>query len=380
VGISESPGSPGGRSESAGPGVGTASGNARTPRDLTKIRRWAIIAWVILMVVELSVHGLAFDRTRLIILLCLGLIAACIGRRRTMSVILDWAPFAVILLLYDWTRNAAQTINFPVQWTLAPDVDKAIFGVVPTAWLQEHLKHPEAAWWEVIVGLVYMSYFIAPYAVAAWLWLKNRMVWRRFAACFIAVSFLGLIGYTFVPAAPPWAAARCTAEEVIAQPHEDACMVEAEASEPGGILGPIDPVDDGAEPYVERISSRGWDVLNIHVAASLIEIGQGKSNLVAAIPSLHAALTMLLALFLWPRTDRRWRPLLLLYPFAMAFALVFTAEHYVFDILLGWALSGIVVWAVNLIDRRIVQPRNARRAARVEPFPATGEVAHVSEG
>jgi hypothetical protein len=147
VGISESPGSPGGRSESAGPGVGTASGNARTPRDLTKIRRWAIIAWVILMVVELSVHGLAFDRTRLIILLCLGLIAACIGRRRTMSVILDWAPFAVILLLYDWTRNAAQTINFPVQWTLAPDVDKAIFGVVPTAWLQEHLKHPEAAWW-----------------------------------------------------------------------------------------------------------------------------------------------------------------------------------------------------------------------------------------
>lgn len=87
MGISESPGSPGGRSESAGPGAGTASGNARTPRDLTKIRRWAIIAWVVLMVVELSVHGLAFDRTRLIILLCLGLIAACIGRRRTMSVI-----------------------------------------------------------------------------------------------------------------------------------------------------------------------------------------------------------------------------------------------------------------------------------------------------
>ncbi|WP_010121062.1 phosphatase PAP2 family protein [Corynebacterium nuruki] len=352
----------------------------RTAHDLTRIRRWAIIAWAVLMVVELSVHGLAFDRTRLIILLCLGLIAACIGRHRTMSVILDWAPFAVILLLYDWTRNAAQTINFPVQWTLAPEVDKAIFGVVPTAWLQEHLKHPEAAWWEVIVGLVYMSYFIAPYAVAAWLWLKNRMVWRRFAACFIAVSFLGLIGYTFVPAAPPWAAARCTAEEVVDQPHEDACMVEPEATEPGGILGPIDPVDDGAEPYVERISSRGWDVLNIHVAASLIEIGQGKSNLVAAIPSLHAALTMLLAMFLWPRTDRRWRPLLLLYPFAMAFSLVFTAEHYVFDILLGWALSAVVVWAVNLIDRKVVQPRNARRAARVEPFPATGEVVNVTEG
>lgn len=365
--------------ESAAP-AGAASGKPRKHRDLTKVRRIAIAVWVLLMALELAIHGLAFDRTRLIILLCLGLAAACIGRRRVTSVLLDWAPFAVILLLYDWTRNAAQTINFPVQWELAPDVDRAMFGVVPTAWLQEHFKHPEAVWWEVIVGLVYMSYFVVPYIVAAWLWLKNRMVWRRFAACFIAVSFLGLIGYTFVPAAPPWAAARCTAEEVADQPHEDECMVDPEATEPGGMLGPLDPDHEGAQPYVERISSRGWEVLNIHVAANLIEIGQGKSNLVAAIPSLHAALTMLLALFLWPRTAARWRPWLLLYPFAMAFSLVYTAEHYVFDILLGWALAAVVVWAVNLIDRKFVQPRNARRAARLEPFPESGEVTHVAEG
>ena len=378
--ISESVESPGSSPDDATEGSTTSGGNGRPHRDLTKVRRIALTVWAILMIVELAVHGLAFDRTRLIVLLCLGMIAACIGRRRVTSVLLDWAPFAVILLLYDWTRNAAQTINFPVQWTLAPDVDKAIFGVVPTAWLQEHLKHPEAVWWEIIVGLVYMSYFVVPYVFAAWLWLKNRKVWRRFAACFIAVSFLGLIGYTFVPAAPPWAAARCTAEEVADQPHEDACMVDPEASEPGGILGPIEPDHDGAEPYVERISSRGWDVLHVHVASSLIQIGQGKSNLVAAIPSLHAALTMLLALFLWPRTAAKWRPWLFLYPLAMAFSLVFTAEHYVFDILLGWALAGVVVWAVNLIDRKFVEPRNARRAARVEPFPASGEVSRVVEG
>ena len=43
----------------------------------------------------------------------------------------------------------------------------------------------------------------------------------------------------------------------------------------------------------------------------------------------------------------RWaRPLLALYPLAMAFALVYTAEHYVFDILLGWAYTLVAVWVV----------------------------------
>jgi membrane-associated phospholipid phosphatase len=46
--------------------------------------------------------------------------------------------------------------------------------------------------------------------------------------------------------------------------------------------------------------------------------------------------------FFWPRVRRRWRPLLGAYALAMAFSLVYSAEHYVFDILLGWLLTGLV--------------------------------------
>jgi hypothetical protein len=50
--------------------------------------------------------------------------------------------------------------------------------------------------------------------------------------------------------------------------------------------------------------------------------------------------------------------LLAAYPVAMAFALVYAAEHYVFDILLGWTYTVIAVWVVHWIaDRRVsVQP------------------------
>ncbi len=40
----------------------------------------------------------------------------------------------------------------------------------------------------------------------------------------------------------------------------------------------------------------------------------------------------------------------------MAFTLVYTAEHYVIDILLGWALAAVVVTAINRFEARRRQP------------------------
>jgi len=55
-------------------------------------------------------------------------------------------------------------------------------------------------------------------------------------------------------------------------------------------------------------------------------------------------------LFFWDRR-KKWRWLLPLYPLAMAFSLVYTGEHYVFDILLGWVYAATIyfvgTWAMN---------------------------------
>ncbi|WP_168698767.1 phosphatase PAP2 family protein [Gordonia paraffinivorans] len=345
-------------------------------RDLTLVRRIAIGAWVVLIALHFVFYGVAWDRTRLIILLCLGLAAASIGRRKFITIIKDWAPFALVLILYDWTRDIARIVGMPTHWNLAIDFDAWLFGGrTPTALLQEQLKQASPPWWEVIVSVVYMSYFIVPYAVAAWLWLKDRAAWRRYAACFVATTFLALVGYTLVPGAPPWAAARCTAVEVQDYPRDPICMYSPQAAEPGGLLGPLEPAHPDAEPYVERISARGWNYLNIHMASQLVTLGQGKSNLVAAIPSLHAGLTMLLALFMWPRVKALGKTLYMGYALAMAFALVYSAEHYIFDIVLGWALAAAVIAAYRFIDWKWLIPRQKRReeaaAAGAAAGPAT---------
>jgi membrane-associated phospholipid phosphatase len=109
--------------------------------------------------------------------------------------------------------------------------------------------------------------------------------------------------------------------------------------------------DMGLLHGVTRTTSDGWQVIGGRTV-ELFNEGQASVNQVASVPSLHSALTMLLALFLWPRVRRPLRPLLLLYPLAMGLTLMATGEHYFFDVLLGWIYAGSVMGAWAWWERR----------------------------
>jgi membrane-associated phospholipid phosphatase len=102
---------------------------------------------------------------------------------------------------------------------------------------------------------------------------------------------------------------------------------------------------------VARTTSDGWKVIG-GGTAGLFDEGQASVNLVAAVPSLHSAVTMLVVLFLWSHVRRALRPLLLLYPLAMGLTLMATGEHYFFDVLLGWMYAGGVMAAWAWWERR----------------------------
>jgi hypothetical protein len=329
-------------------------GSARE-RRLTIARRIAIAIWAVVVVYRTVTTGFAFNRELLLLYICTGLLAASIGQgRRMLYVIRDWLPFALVLVAYDLSRGAATLIGRPTVWHWQVDMDRwMFFGTVPTVWLQERLKLPYPPWWEIAISTVYMSFFILPYVVAAVLWLRDRDEWKAFVRLFVGLSLAALVVYVLLPAAPPWAAARCTPADVDGGPSGPTCMFRSARSVPdGGLLGAMQSPQDGANGWVERIIGRGWGNLNLHSASALIDQGQASVNLVAAIPSLHAGLTAAVAAFLWTRVGRRWRPLLVTYVLVMAFALVYTAEHYVVDILLGWVLAAVVLTAINRYDSR----------------------------
>ena len=85
-----------------------------------------------------------------------------------------------------------------------------------------------------------------------------------------------------------------------------------------------------------RLSARGWIWLHAGNVNYLLARAQSAgSNPVAAMPSVHAAFATLIAITLMTRLRSRWRYVAMAYPAAMAFALVYTGEHYVLDIAAG---------------------------------------------
>ena len=102
-----------------------------------------------------------------------------------------------------------------------------------------------------------------------------------------------------------------------------------------------------------RLTGRGWSDIGLggfHVV--LAKVG----NPVAAMPSLHGGIAMLVAMFAVYRLRSPWRWTAMAYPLVMAFALVYYAEHYVIDIIAGWALAGLVMVAVGRWERRRREP------------------------
>ncbi len=323
-------------------------------RRLTLIRRAAVATWAFVIVFRTLTAGVAFNRELILLYIATGLVAASIGRRKMLMVVRDWLPFAVVLLVYDVSRGAATLVGTPTLWQWQVGVDRWLFfGNVPTVWLQERLKLAGPPWWEVVISTVYMSFFVLPYVVAGVLWLRSRDDWKAFVRRFVALSFAALAIYIVLPAAPPWAAARCTSTDIAAGPSNPTCMFGTPQGVPdGGLLGSMQNARPGANEFVERISTRGWETMHLHVARDLVNSGQVSVNMVAAIPSLHAALAAMVAAFLWRRVRRRWRPLLAAYVLMMAFTLVYSAEHYFIDILLGWALAAAVLAAVGRYESR----------------------------
>jgi hypothetical protein len=341
-------------------------------RRWLKIARWVAIAvWAGVVIYRTATDGFAFNRELLLLYICTGLAAASIGQgRRMLYIIRDWLPFTLVLVAYDLTRGAADLLGRPTMWHWQVNADRWLFaGTMPTVWLQEHIKLSNPPWWEVVLSTVYMSFFVLPYVVAGVLWLRNRDEWKAFVKLFVVLSFAALVIYALLPAAPPWAASRCTAADVEGGPSGPRCMFRSARGVPdGGLLGSMQTTQDGANGWIERIVGRGWGKLNMHTASALLDQGQASVNLVAAVPSLHAGMTLAISVFLWRRVRRGWRPLLVAYVIIMAFTLVYTAEHFVIDILLGWVLAVVVMVAMDWFRSR--RERSSPEDAEIQPSAA----------
>jgi hypothetical protein len=299
------------------------------------------IAFVVGSVPLFIFVGIPYERDWLFAWLLVGLFCFSLTDVRGFArgLIIEWLPFLALLVGYDWLRGGAGHL-FAVHYLPQIQADRFVFGgQTPTVTLQRWLWHGHVRWYDVGCWAVYMTHFFFAPVLAAVLWKVDRRRFRRFALLVLALSFAALLTYALFPAAPPWLASQ---KHLIA--------------------------------HIARVIPAVWRALPFRGLGRLSESGYHYSNSVAAVPSLHAGLSLLVAITVWPRRGRRWlRPIVAAYPLAMAFVVVYAGEHYVFDVVLGWMYTGVIVLGVEACSKGLPRLHSGTVAVLSRPSISPGQ-------
>ena len=232
-----------------------------------------------------------------------------------LAFIRDWSIPLALLMLYFYTREIADNLGIPVHYAYVIDFDVWLGGGdTPSARLQELWCGSPCApagaahWYDRFFILVWMSHFTVALTVAVVFWLRNRPEFVLWMRRYLIINFGALVCYVLVPTAPPWMASL-----------EGRLPTEVQRLGAKAWVGPRPEGVGGADPA-------SW-------------VG----NQVAAMPSLHTGVAVMVALYGIYRFSTPWRWLLLLYPLSMSVALVYLGEHYVADVIGGVALAVVVL-------------------------------------
>lgn len=297
--------------------------------SLRSIRFGLFLVYGLVFIWSFAYNGLPVARLAVLAWVSVAFIISAIGKpsQQQRQMIGDLTLYAGMWLSYDYSRGIADSVGFPLQVELPRNIDRFLFfGTDPNVWIQEQFLRPTIQWYDVMGSLVYFTHFIFPVAMSVYFWIRHRTEWVRYVRRFATVLFAGVATYIVLPTAPPWMA--------------------SSPESPYQIMEPL-----------ERTTGRGWNWLGLETVNSVILRGQQWANPTAAVPSLHAAFALFMVVFIWKRVGSRWvQGPLAFFPVAMGLCLVYFAEHYVIDVLMGWAYVGASFWLWGRWERRRARP------------------------
>lgn len=192
-------------------------------------------------------------------------------------------------------------------------------------WMFAHVELPFNQWLATVTVLaVPACYFYAVFHYAATpfvlyrSWRAGGWTWTRGYWALVIASGLGLLLYTFYPAAPP------------------------------RLLPDLGTVD-----VMRVFADYGW----WGDAASAPRAIGDATNEYAAMPSLHFGWSLWCAIQMWSFGGRRWRTAAVAYPTLQVVVVIGTANHFLLDVVVG-GMCVLVAFGVVHLVRRV-----SRRAA-----------------
>ena len=212
-----------------------------------------------------------------------------------------WAAYLLLIIPYAALRGVGAHTFRPFDME---GIEQHVFGIEPTRFLQQHIYRHDLVWFDYAGFILHMSWFFLPFVLAVCLMALERRKLMEFFAWALTAYYLSDLVFLAFPVKPPW-----------------------------------------MEPGITRIL----------VDRSFIQYTGLDNNPFAAFPSMHACLPMVLTLFFFLRCGRArvlgW--FTGVYALLIGFAVVYLGEHWVLDVMGGYALAGLV--AVLFMNGRLRQ-------------------------
>jgi hypothetical protein len=253
-------------------------------------------------------------------------IVAVILLGRTRQFLADWVPVFLFLFGYEYLRGLGPILTKQAHILPMIVADKMIFGFVPTIKFQSMFYNANHLhWYDYMSVILYTSHFIVPWFIAFVFWLYDRKHFKLYTAAFLTVSYLAFFTFIIFPAVPPWMAS-----------------------------------DKGYLPPLYKIMDQVYASFAHPISVPSIYKFFG-ANLVAAVPSLHAAYPWLIFLFI-RKKSKVISYMTLLYVIGVWFAVMYLGEHYFIDILVGVIYSTaayILIMRFDMYSRRKAEQRDA---------------------
>lgn len=261
---------------------------------------------------------------------------------RAKRFFVDASPWLAVAIGYDLVRYARAALVEPerVIGCGLRDLELTLLsvapGVTPQDWFAVH--HAPAA--DLLMAVPYAVFAYLALGYAAYLYFVDRPRMRRYLLAFALANFASFAFWLLLPAAPPW----------YVRAH--GCTIDLSALPDAAALTRVDQLL-GID-YFDRFYSRA-------------------SSVFGALPSMHCAYPVIGLLTAWRSSGWRTRPLHVVYTFWMATAAVYLDHHWITDVIAGWLLALLAVYAANrLLSQRSSEVPTAGALAEERSATACG--------
>ncbi len=237
-----------------------------------------------------------------------------------------FSPFFIYLVFYNSLRVLHKYNPFPVHIEDLYNAEVSLFGIYQNGMkvsMNEFFIQHSNLFSDIFSGMFYITWVPFPILFGFYLFfMKRPEIAYRFWVSFLIANLFGFIGYITYPAAPPWYYLEYGNELLLNVPGNAAGLAKFD------------------------------ELLNINMYTTMYSQG---TNTFGAMPSMHAAFPLMLVFYAMKYKNKWFIGLFTISMIGIWYGAVYTAHHYILDILMGivCGILGLIITELY-VNRKFV--------------------------